>query len=72
MKMSEFHQYVAETYNKIVDALNAGKTVYFQTYLNTTMVKKKHLDMIRLRNNAIEIQSGKRWVDYSHCKITIR
>lgn len=69
--MNEFDR-VAETYSKIVDALNENKTVYFQTRLNTTAVKKKHLKMIRLRNNAIEIQSGKRWLDYSYCLITIR
>ena len=69
--MNEF-DHVAETYTEIVDALNANKTVYFQTRSRITVVKKKHLGMIRLRNNAIEIQSGKRWLDASYCHITIR
>jgi len=70
--MSEFHKTIADTYSAIIEALNAGKTVYFQTVYNITPIKKKHLQMIRLRNNAIEIQHGKRWVDYSHTAITIR
>lgn len=47
-----------------------GKTVYLQTPLRTTAIKKKHLGMVRLRNGALEVQHGKKWLDHSHSHCT--
>lgn len=52
-------------YAFIVEQANAGKTVYLQTALRTTIVKKKHLPQVRLHNGCLEIQCGKRWIDYT-------
>lgn len=52
--------------------LAEGRTVYLSTYLRTTAVKAKHLPMIRVRNGALEIQSGRRWLDYTYTKVTAR
>ena len=50
----------------IVANLNAGRTCYLATMTKVTMLKKKHLVQVRVRGNALEIQCGKRWLDYTH------
>jgi len=52
-------------YAFIVEQATAGKTVYLQTALKTTAIKKKHLPQVRVLNGSLEIQSGKRWLDYT-------
>jgi hypothetical protein len=56
----------ARMYTFIVEQATAGKTVYLQTPLRTTTIKKKHLNMVRVQNGALEIQHGKRWLDYTY------
>lgn len=55
----------AKRYAFIVEQANAGRTVYLQTQLRTTTIKKKHLPQVRLHNDCLEIQCGKRWIDYT-------
>lgn len=56
----------AKIFAFITEHASAGKTVYLQTALRTTVIKKKHLPQVRLRNDCLEIQSGKRWLDYTY------
>lgn len=49
----------------INEQANAGKTVYLQTALRITSLKRKHLPQVRVRDGALEIQCGKRWIDYT-------
>lgn len=44
----------------------AGKTVYLQTSARTTIIRKKHLPQVRVNGRALEIQHGKRWLDYTY------
>lgn len=55
----------ARRYAFIVEQANAGKTVYLQTTMRTTVIKKKHLPWVRVKNGALEIRCGKRWIDYT-------
>lgn len=48
----------------------AGRTVYLSTCLRVTKITAKHIGQIRVRGNALEIQHGRRWIDYSHTKIS--
>ena len=43
-----------------------GRTVYLHTRLRITSLKRKHLPQVRVRNDALEIQCGKRWIDYTY------
>lgn len=58
-KLKWIHERIAE-----------GRTVYLSTALRVTKLTKKHLAMVRVKNGALEIQHGKRWIDYSFTKIT--
>lgn len=49
----------------IVENANAGRTVYLHTALRITSIKRKHLPQVRVHNGALEIQCGKRWIDYT-------
>jgi hypothetical protein len=44
---------------------NAGRTVYLQTALRITSLKRKNLPQVRVHNDSLEIQCGKRWIDYT-------
>lgn len=44
----------------------SGKTIYLQTALRTTTLRKKHLPQVRLHEGSLEIQCGKRWIDYTY------
>ena len=47
-------------------SLETGRTCYLATGLRVTKLQKKHLPQVRVRGNALEIQCGKRWLDYTH------
>lgn len=47
-----------------------GRTVYLTTYLRATKIQAKHLPMVRVRGNTLEIQSGKYWLDYNGARLT--
>lgn len=44
---------------------NAGRTVYLQTSARTTVIRKKHLAQVRVNGAALEIQCGRKWIDYT-------
>lgn len=48
----------------------AGRTVYLSTAYRATKITAKHVDLIRVRGNALEVKHGKRWIDYSYTQIT--
>jgi hypothetical protein len=50
----------------ITENANAGRTVYLHTRLRITSLKRKHLPQVRVRNRCLEIQCGKRWIDYTY------
>ena len=50
--------------------IDAGKTVYLATQLRITKITAKHLPMVRVHGEALEIQHGKRWIDYSYTKVS--
>jgi len=56
-------------YAFIVEQTKAGRTCYLSTPLRRTVIKEKHLPMIRVRGAALEIQSGKNWLDYTFTKL---
>jgi hypothetical protein len=57
-------------YEWIKARLDEGSTVYLATQLRVTKIQPKHLDLIRVRGNALEIKCGKRWIDYSYTNIS--
>ena len=57
-------------YRFIVDATEAGRTVYASTYLVAIKIQAKHLPAIRVRNGHCEVRRGKRWDSINGCKIT--
>ena len=59
-------------YDWIAAQLAAGRTVYLSTALRSTALKAKHLPMVRVSNGSLEVQHGKRWIDYSYTNITAR
>ena len=54
----------------IVANLAAGRTCYLATMTKITKIQKKHLPQVRVRGNALEIQCGKRWLDYTHTRLS--
>lgn len=54
----------------ITENVNAGRTVYAATALKVTKIQKKHLAQVRVRNGALEVQHGSKWLDYSYTKLT--
>ena len=48
----------------------AGRTCYLATATRITKIQAKHLPQVRVRGNALEIQSGKRWLDYTHTALS--
>ena len=50
--------------------LAEGRTVYLSTMTKVTKIQAKHLPQVRVRGNALEIQSGKRWLDYTHTRLS--
>jgi len=63
----------AKMFAFITEHATAGKTVYLQTALRITTLRKKHLPQVRVRNDSLEIQCGKRWIDYTYVdKVTAR
>jgi hypothetical protein len=49
-----------------------GHTVYLATQLRVTKIAAKHLPLVRVRGNALEIRCGSRWIDYSYTRISAR
>ena len=49
-----------------------GRTVYLATQMRVTKITAKHLPQVRVRGNALEVQSGKQWLDYSYTNLTAR
>jgi hypothetical protein len=68
--MTNKAQRAADMHQFIVNQLAAGRTVYLQTALRTTVLKTKHLPMVRVHNGALEIQSGGKWLDYTYTQLT--
>jgi hypothetical protein len=56
-----------DTFTKIINFLEAGKTVYFTTAYRSTKVSKKHIKMLSCKNGHIYING----IDYSYTKITV-
>lgn len=56
----------------ITEQANAGRTVYLATALRVTSLKRKHLPQVRVHNGALEIQCGKRWIDYTYTQVSAR
>lgn len=54
----------------IIENVNAGRTVYAATALKVTKIQKKHLPQVRVHNGALEVQHGRKWIDYSYTKLT--
>lgn len=55
----------AKMFTFITENANAGRTVYLQTALRITSLKAKNLPQVRVKNDSLEIQCGKRWIDYT-------
>lgn len=55
----------AKIFEFITENATAGRTVYLHTAMRVTSLKKKHLPQVRVKNDALEIQCGKRWIDYT-------
>jgi hypothetical protein len=49
--------------------LASGRTCYLSTALRVTKLTAKHRDLIRVRNGALEIRTGKRWTDYTYTSL---
>lgn len=49
---------------------DAGRTCYLATALRVTKIQAKHVDQIRVNGAALEIQCGKRWLDYTHTALS--
>lgn len=56
----------------ITEQANAGRTCYLATPLRVISVKAKHLPMIRVRGDSLEVQQGKRWVDATYTNLSAR
>jgi len=56
----------AKMFAFIIENANAGRTVYLQTALRITSLKKNHLPQVRVKDDSLEIQCGKRWIDYTY------
>jgi hypothetical protein len=54
----------------IKERIAEGRTVYLTTYLRATKITAKHLQLIRVRNNALEVCHGKKWLDYNGARLT--
>lgn len=54
----------------IIARLNEGRTVFLATHLRVTKLQKKHIPVIRVNHNALEIKCGKHWIDYSYTTIS--
>lgn len=52
-------------YEFIVVNVAAGRTATLWTALKGTSIRKHNLPQVRVRGNALEIQCGKRWIDYT-------
>ena len=46
-----------------------GRTVYLSTYLRSTKITAKHLHMVRVNGDALEIQHGKKWLNYNGARL---
>lgn len=70
----------AEKLEKIVEAIEAGKTVIFANYLTHTEVSPKTyrsfrdagLDMFRATENHLLVNMGKRFESVNGCKVMVR
>ena len=47
-----------------------GRTVYLSTQMRAYKITAKHLAQLRVRGNALEIQSGAKWLDASYTQIS--
>jgi hypothetical protein len=56
-------------YEWIKARLAEGRTVYLGTQLRVTKITAKHLALIRVRNDSLEIRCGKHWIDYSYTDV---
>lgn len=54
----------------IRENLAAGRTCYLASMTKITKLQAKHLPQVRVRGNALEIQCGKRWLDYTHTNLS--
>ena len=69
----------AEKLSKILEVLNAGKTVYIQTALRTTMVTAKNVrafdainrPLFKADAKSLYISAGKRYDCIDFCKVTV-
>ena len=52
-------------YDFIQAAWLRGQTCYLSTALRVTKIAPKHAAQVRVRRGCLEIQRGKRWLDYS-------
>jgi hypothetical protein len=51
----------------------AGRTVYLSTALRHIAIKAKHLAMIRVNGDNLEVMQGKQgWVNANYCKLSAR
>lgn len=57
-------------YDFIVAQTAAGRTCYLATALRVTKIQAKHMDQVRVKGNALEIQCGKRWIDYTYTTLS--
>ena len=54
----------------IKDQIDAGRTVYLSTSIRRTKITRKHIEMVRVRGNALEVCCGGKWLDYSYTQIS--
>lgn len=53
-------------YEFIKELTADGRTCYHATTTGITEIRAKHLSIVSVRGQALEIQSGERWRDYTH------
>jgi hypothetical protein len=57
----------------ITAQVNAGRTVQLATSLRVTVIKREHLELVRVRNGVLEVLCGKQgWLDYTDTRLSAR
>jgi hypothetical protein len=55
----------------ITEHANAGRTVHLATALRVTVIKQKHLSMVRVRSGALEVSCGNQgWLNYTYAHLS--
>jgi hypothetical protein len=52
-------------YAFIIENVNAGRPVTLWTMTKGTKITKRALPQVRVNGAALEVQCGKRWIDYT-------